>query len=57
MAAASEGAAMPAMIEPSTAITRPIGGATTRSSLPVSSSPLTAARSSSDTTGTMSGRK
>ena len=34
MAAASDGAAMPAMIEPSTAITSPIGGATTRTILP-----------------------
>ena len=33
MAAASDGAAMPPMIEPSTASTRLIGGATTRSDL------------------------
>ena len=56
MAAASDGAAMPAMIEPSTATTSPIGGATTRTILPASCAPEIASRSACGIGGTMSGR-
>ena len=56
MAAASDGAATPAMIEPSTTTTSPIGGATTRTILPANWAPEIAARSCGGMAGTMSGR-
>ena len=55
MAAASVGAAMPAMIDPSTAITSPTGGAITLNSLTSSWRVEVSARSSAGTAGTISG--
>ena len=56
MEAASVGAAIPPMIEPSTAPTSAIGGSTTRNSLPQSSRREIRSRSSFGTGGTMFGR-
>src|SRR5262245_21383361 len=56
MDAASDGAAMPAMIEPRTAPTSAIGGATTLKDLRQSSAAETAALSSLEKAGTLSGR-
>ncbi len=55
--AASDGAATPPMIDPSTAPTSATGGATTRNIFRASSDPDTSARSSLGMAGTIFGRR